>query len=144
MAVKNLDTNGFLAVSDALATLQTLEVLSADSVKVRGRGVATIVMGSVGGSAVGIDQLVLEGRVVEGVGTWVQFLAAWGGANENNVLLNDPEDISNTAHGAGNERAAQVDFSGWAEVRALTAQASVTALAVTRTLQFLFAENAKK
>lgn len=142
MALANPDNNAyFTTTGDSTAT--TLETIG-DSVKTRGREKGTVKIGLSGGSVIAIDQFELQGRVVEGSGTWMTFASTWGTANENRVKLNSPTDLAATPHGSANARAALVDFSGWAEVRAQAAQAAVTASAVTRTLEILFAEEANK
>lgn len=136
MALSNPDETGLFETSD---TTQN-EVLNqiGDSVKTIRKRRALLTIGIAGGSVIALDQFTLEGRIEVGSGDWLTLQAAWGTGAEDSVLLQSPTDLENLAH--GDTEWALLDIGGFAEIRCQSAQAGVTAVAVTRTLKIRFVD----
>ncbi len=93
---------------------------------------AHISIGISGGSVIAFDQFVLAGRIKRGTGDWLSIQAAWGTTQEGGLILLSPVVLETLAHGASSFTI--VDIEGFEEIRTQSAQAGVTAAAVTRTL----------
>ncbi len=104
------------------------------SFNVLGKKRVLIDIGISGGSVIAFDAFALQGRVRLGTGSWLSIQAAWGTTEEGGLVLLSPVALESLAHGASSF--AVVDIEGFEEIRVQSAQAGVTASAVTRTLSF--------
>lgn len=102
------------------------------SFNVLGKKRVLISIGISGGSVIAFDQFALQGRVELGVGSWLAIQAAWGTTEEDAKLVLSPVVLETLAHGASSF--ALVHIEGFEEIRCQSAQAGVTASAVTRAL----------
>ena len=129
------DGNGLFETSDTTDDEALTQI--GDSMRTKGRRFMVLEIGTAGGSVIAFDQFELQARIKQGVGVWHTLVDAWLGGNLSEVLLFNTADLKTMAHGA--TEAAILAVGGWEEVRALSAQAGVTGVAVTRTLKMRMA-----
>ncbi len=130
MALNNPSEENSVTFSDTTDS----EVLNTigGSFKTLGKKRVLISIGLSGGSAIAFDAFALQGRVEVGVGSWLSLQAAWGTGEEDAKLILSPVVLETLAHDASSF--AVVDIEGFEEIRCQSAQAGVTASAVTRAL----------
>jgi len=128
--MRNPSSDNALIGTDT-ASAETLTTV-VDSLNTTNMKRVHIAIGISGGSVIAFDQFVLSGRIKRGTGSWLSLQSAWGTTEEDAFLLKSPGALESLAHDASSY--AVVDIWGFEEIRVQSAQAGVTASAVTRTL----------
>lgn len=132
MTLKNPDGEGLFETSDTSDDVTLTQI--GDSMRTKGRRFMVLEIGTSGGSDIDFDQFEVHARIKQGTGKWHVLVDAWQGGNLSEVLLFSTADLKVLAR--GETEAAILAVGGWEEVRALSAQAGVTASPVTRNLKF--------
>lgn len=134
MAFTRLESQGQLTITDTTTDVTLTDIGATASVQVRGLKRLLVSFGLSGGSVIAVDQFAILGSVDQGVSFQILrsvFTSLTG-------ILLEGDDLASTAHGATD--IAIIDVEGLDEIKFQSAQAGVTAVAVTRTLN-LFGTN---
>ena len=128
MAFTNLGQNQTITLTKAMDLETLVDIGAVPAVKVRDLNRVSLSLGSAGGSTIALDQFVFLGSVDAGV-TFQEIRTAW--ATPAGAFL-DGGNLASLPHAT--IRMAILDVSGLDQIKFQSAQAGVTASAVTITL----------